>query len=75
MNVFWIGMGFSQIFKCVVGLVCLIVGLFNKEFKPNSWTSRFICGTGDDARTPRWIAGPVFVAFGLLMLYRGLTGR
>lgn len=75
MNLSSTGMDFPQIFKCVAGIVCIVVGLFNRDFKPNGWTSRLIWGTDENARTPRWIAGPVFVGIGLLIVYRALTGK
>ena len=64
-----------HIFKCGLAVIFISVGLFNKKFKPNSWTSKLMWGTDDDARIPRSIAGPVFVVFGLVMLYREFAGK
>jgi hypothetical protein len=62
-------------FKCAVALLFIAVGFFNKDFTPNSWTSKLFWEADEDARIPRSIAGPVFVVFGLVLLYRELMAK
>lgn len=39
------------------------------------WTTSLLWGNDDDARIPRWVAGPFYVLLGALLLYWGVTGK
>jgi len=66
---FWRG------FELLCGTACILLGLFNTEFTPIGWTTKLVWGTGKDARIPRWIAAPFYIAVGLFALYLGFTGK
>lgn len=61
--------------KCFLGLACISMGLFQSEFRPLGWTTNLIWGNDDNARIPRWIAGPFYFLLGALMLYWGIAGK
>jgi hypothetical protein len=55
--------------------MCILGGLFSKEFKPIGWTTALIWGNDEKARIPRWVAGPFYVVLGIIVLYWALTGK
>jgi hypothetical protein len=55
-----------------IGIVAVIMGLFVEDIKPSGWTTRLIWGSGQDARIPRWVAGPFYFLIGVILLYRGI---
>jgi len=68
-------MDWWRVLKIVGGLICVGGGVFSKEFKPIGWTTALIWGRDENARIPRWIGGPFYVALGLLALYWGITNK
>jgi hypothetical protein len=66
---------FWRIVEILMGFGCIALGIFNREFKPIGWTTWLVWGTGDDARIPRWIAGPFYVLLGVFALYMGFSGK
>ena len=66
---------FWRVVEVLMGLVCVGMGLFNKEFTPSGWTTMLIWGRSENARIPRWIAGSFYFVLGALLLYAGITGR
>jgi len=66
---------FWRVVEVSMGLFCIGMGLFNKEFTPVGWTTMLIWGRGEKARIPRWIAGAFYGGLGLVLLYIGVTGR
>ena len=66
---------FWRIVEILMGLFCIGMGLFNKEFAPIGWTTMLIWGRARDARIPRWIGGTFYGALGLALLYAGSSGK
>ncbi len=64
-----------RIAKVVCAVVCILSGMFSKEFKPIGWTTALIWGKDENARIPRWVAGPFYVVLGIIVLYWALTGK
>jgi hypothetical protein len=61
--------------KLVLGIICILGGLFSKEFKPIGWTTALIWGRDENARIPLWVAGPFYVVLGSLVIYWAVTGK
>jgi hypothetical protein len=66
---------FWRLVKLVLGITCILGGLFSKEFKPIGWTTALIWGKDENARIPRWVAGPFYVVLGSLVIYWAVTGK
>jgi hypothetical protein len=66
---------FWRLVKLVLGITCILEGLFSKEFKPIGWTTALIWGKDENARIPRWVAGPFYVVLGSLVIYWAVTGK
>jgi hypothetical protein len=66
---------FWRVAEVLMGLFCVGMGLFNKEFTPLGWTTMLIWGRDENARVPRWIAGSFYFVIGALLLYGGITGK
>lgn len=66
---------FWRVLEVLMGLFLIGMGLFNKEFTPLGWSTMLIWGHNDNARIPRWIAGPFYFLLGALLLYAGITGK
>lgn len=64
-----------RVLKIILGLICIGSGLFSKEFQPIGWTTSLIWGRDENARIPRWVAGPFYVCLGLLVLYWGIANK
>lgn len=62
-----------KIVKIAVGVLCIVGGLFQKEFKPIGWTTALIWGRDENAKIPRWVAGPFYVVLGALAIYWALA--
>lgn len=63
---------FWRVVEVLVGLFCIGMGLFNREFTPIGWTTMLIWGRDETARIPRWIAGSFYFLLGVLLLCHGI---
>jgi hypothetical protein len=68
-------MTFWQTIICVGGVVCIGMGIFQREFRPMGWTTILVWGNDENARIPRWIARPFYVLLGALMVYLSLKRK
>jgi hypothetical protein len=58
-----------EVIRCLLGGVCVTTGLSNKKFTPLGWPTSMIWGSGENARIPRWVAGPFYVLLGSFLIY------
>jgi hypothetical protein len=70
-------MGLWGVTKILMGIGCILLGIFGSEFVPLGWTTELLWGknSGRDGKIPRWIAGPFYVLLGLFVIYITLTGK
>ena len=66
---------FWRVVEVLVGLFCIGMGLFSKEFTPIGWTTMLIWGRDETARIPRWLAGSFYFVLGVLLLYNGIERK
>ena len=61
--------------EIIGGIAVILLGLLTKQFTPMGISTMLIWGSDKDARIPRWLAAPLYVLLGLLLIYFGMKGN